>query len=148
EATYAQGRIQIKRLDVTSDAAKLAATGHLQLTSSDTAGANTLHAHFESVDIDRMLDSAGVRRPVKVGSEAGGDIDVVLNDSDPFGANWWRPLTATGSVRLAPTGAGVGVEGQLKIDVNGDRWKVEHQLRSNTGPTTIAGVVSGQATAT
>src|SRR5262249_27240350 len=52
----------------------------------------------------------------------------------------------TGSVRLAPTGTGIGVEGQLKIDVKNDRWAVEHQLRSNTGPTTIVGVVSGQAT--
>src|SRR5262249_44550219 len=138
--------IRVKRLVVTSDIARLAATGNLPLTSSDTAGANTLHAHFERVDIDRVLESAGVERPVKLGSEAAGDIDLVLNDSDPVGDNWWRKLTATGSVRLAPTSEGIGVEGQLKIDVNGDRWNIEHQLRSNTGPTTIAGVVSGQAT--
>jgi len=145
EAAYDQGRIEVKRLDITSDVAKLAATGNLQLTATDRAAANTLHAHFERVDIDRVLDSAGIERPVKVGSEAGGDIDVVLNDSDPFGDHWWRKLTASGSVRLAPTAAGASVEGQLKIDVNGDRWNIEHQLRSNTGPTTIAGVVSGQA---
>ncbi|HEX7794331.1 MAG TPA: translocation/assembly module TamB domain-containing protein [Vicinamibacterales bacterium] len=146
EAAYAKGRIEVKRLDVMSDVARLAATGDLQLTSTDTAGANTVHAQFENVDIDRVLDSAGVQRPLKVGSEAGGDIDVVLNDSDPFGENWWRRLTAKGSVRLAPKGAGIGIEGQLKIDVKGDRWNIEHQLRSNTGPTTIAGVVSGEAT--
>jgi outer membrane protein insertion porin family len=147
EAAYAKGRIEVKRLDVTSDVVRLAATGKLQLTATGTAGANTLHAQFDHVDIDRVLDVASVQRPVKIGSEAGGDIDVVLNDSDPFGDNWWRTLTASGSVRLTPTAvAGVGVEGQLKIDVKGDRWTVEHQLRSNTGPTTIAGVVSGWAT--
>src|SRR5262249_23245402 len=94
EASYAKGRIEVTRLDVTSDVAKLAATGKLRLTSTDSVGANTLHAHFENADIDRMLDSAAVQPPVKVGSEADGDIDVVLNDSDPFGANWWRTLSA------------------------------------------------------
>jgi len=146
EAAYAKGRIQVKHLYVTSDVAKLAATANLQVTPADAAGANTLHADFEKVDIDRVLDSVGVERPVKVGSEASGDIDVVLNDSDPFGDNWWRKLTGAGSVRLRPTGAGIGVEGQLKIDVDGDRWNIEHQLRSNTGPTTIGGAVSGQVT--
>jgi outer membrane protein assembly factor BamA/autotransporter translocation and assembly factor TamB len=146
EAAYAKGRIEVTRLDVTSEVAKLAVTGNLQLTPTDTVGASTVHAQFENIDIDRVLDSAGVQRPLKVGSAADGNIDVVLNDSDPFGENWWRKLTARGSVRLAPTGAGIGVEGQLKIDVKGELWNIEHQLRSNTGPTTIAGVVSGEAT--
>ena len=85
---------------------------------------------------------------MKLGSTAAGDVDVALNGRNPFGENWWRQLTATGSVRLAPTGAGLALEGQLKIGVNGDRWTVEHQLRSNAGPTTMAGVVSGQANPT
>ena len=113
-----------------------------------SAGANQLHAHVEGVDIDRLLDVASVQRPVKLGSTAAGDVDVALNGRNPFIENWWRQLTATGSVQLAPTGAGLALEGQLKIGVNGERWTVEHQLRSNTGPTTMAGVVSGQANPT
>jgi uncharacterized protein involved in outer membrane biogenesis len=144
EATYASGRLEIQRFDVTSDLGTAGATGTLQLTSTGaSAGANQLHAHVEGVDIDRVLDVASVQRPVKLGSTAAGDVDVALNGRNPFSENWWQQLTATGSVLLAPTGAGLALEGQLKIGVNGDRWTVEHQLRSKTGPTTMAGVVSG-----
>ena len=149
EATYASGRLEIQRFDVTSDLGNAGATGTLQLTATGaSAGANQLHAHVERVDIDRVLDMASVQRPVKLGSAAAGDVDVALNGQNPFSENWWRQLTATGSVLLAPTGAGLALEGQLTIGVNGDRWTVEHQLRSKTGPTTMAGVVSGQANRT
>ena len=146
EATYAAGRVEVQRLNVTSDLATALASGSLQLTTAAGAtGGNHVKAHLADVDIDRVLDALGVSRPVRLGTTAGGDFDVTLDTAHAFTPDWWWHSTATGSVELTSSGTGLAVDGRLKLTLDDDRWTVAHQIRSDTGSTTIDGVVSGHA---
>ena len=146
EVRYAAGRVDIQHLDLTSEQGIAGVTGSIQLISAPTAQRrNQLRVHAKSVDIDRLLAAADVHLPVRLGSVATGDVDFRLDDQDLFAAGWWRHLIGAGSVQLTPTGSGLAIQGRLNVDVQGDRWTVEHQLRSTAGPSTVDGVVSGEA---
>src|SRR4029077_9246424 len=119
----------IQHLDLTSDQGSADVTGSIQLISAPSSqGRNQLRVHAKNIDIDRVLAAAAVHLPVPLGSVATGDVDFRLDDKDPFAADWWRHLIGAGSVQLTPNGSGLAIQGRLTVDVQGDRWTIEHQL--------------------
>ena len=146
EATYASGRVDIQRLDVTSDLGAATAQGSLRVTPGDASpGGNHFSGHLSNIDLDRVLAVVGTKQRLRVGSTVEGDVEVTLDGSDPFGKNWWHQTNATGSLTLASTGSGLAVGGRLDLKAHDARWTLDHHLRSPAGPTSLDGVISGEA---
>ncbi len=146
EATYASGRVDIQRLDVTSDLGRATGRGSLRVMPGDAPpGGNHFSGRLSEIDLDRVLEAVGAKQRFRIGSSVDGDVAVTLDGADPFGENWWHQANAAGSFRLVPTGSGLGVAGRLDLKADNARWTLEHQLRSPSGPASLDGIMSGVA---
>ena len=143
-ATYASGWVDIDSLSVASDAGAIDVNGMLALTASQSAARESrLIGRIAHLDVDRLLEASGVRRPVDVGTTAAGQIDVTLDAAAPLDADSWRYLSVDASVALTPTGSGLSIDGRMDAAMRGGQWTLGHALRSPAGRASIDGTLSG-----
>ena len=141
-AQYAAGRLTVDALDVTSRFGTASLNGDLAITSSAGSPATSrINARFADVHLDPLLDSSGVTLPLRVGSHASGDINLILNGADPFGPDWLQQLGAQGSLQLRPLDAGASVAGEMALNLERANWTITHTLRSTTGQASLSGEV-------
>jgi hypothetical protein len=145
DATYAAGRLDITRLDVNSVIGAASAVGSLQLSGSNARSNSRLRAHVSNVDVDRLLDAVGARRPIRIGSTIDGDMDTTLTGSDLSAASWLEQGRGTATLRLTTTRAGIGLNGHLNATLTNRTWAIDYLLQSPAGPTSAGGVLSGRA---
>jgi autotransporter translocation and assembly factor TamB len=143
-ATYASGRVNVESLSATSDVGTIDVNGILALTDPPRAPRdNDFTGRIVNLDVDRLLDAFGVRRPVDLGALATGGIAARLDAAAPFDADAWRHSLVGISVRLTPTGTGLSVDGKVDAQVERGRWRVGHSLRSPAGRASLEGVLLG-----
>ena len=140
---YSAGRLTIDALDVTSPFGAASISGELPIASTTgSPGTGRILARIADVHLDRVLESSGVRLPFQVGSSASGEFN--LTGAGPRGSDWLRRLSAQGSVRMRPLGAGASVAGQMGVNVDNANWTITHALRSTTGQASLSGQISGR----
>jgi outer membrane protein assembly factor BamA len=144
-ATYLAGRVEIDRVTVSSRVGAIDVSGTLAVPvdGGATPRESRLTGRIEGVDIDRLIEAAGVVLPLQVGSTAAGRIDAVLDSEVPLAVDAWRQLNVSGSVQLLPNGSGLAIEGQLDLAMREGRWTIDHALRSPEARASLDGAVSG-----
>jgi outer membrane protein insertion porin family len=144
-ATYTAGRVEIGRVAATSGIGALDVSGTLAVPGGrgTPPPESRLTSRIEGVDLDRLLEAAGVVLPVDVGSTAAGRIDVALGSDVPLDLEAWRQANVSGSVQLSPQGSGLAIEGELDLAMRQGRWTVEHALRSPVSLASLDGTVGG-----
>ena len=144
-ATYAAGHLDVASIDVASSLGTAHANGTLTLTSTPASPATSrIRARIGDMQLDPLLDAAGIALPARLGASASGEVDVTLDGADAFGPDWWQRAVAHGTVRMAPSGAGLSLDGEMDVDLDHATWSLAHDFRSTTGRASLSGQLSGR----
>jgi outer membrane protein assembly factor BamA len=143
-ATYASGRVEIESLSISSDAGAIDMNGVIALTPPPRRPRdNQVAGRIENLDVDRLLDAFGIRRPVRLGTVVAGQIGASLDATASLDADAWRRASMNASLTLTPTGSDLSLGGRLTATADRGRWRVDHSLRSPSGRASLDGVLSG-----
>jgi hypothetical protein len=138
-STFAEGRLEVQRLDVTSGFGDVRASGVVSFSGdSNATPGSRVAASFRGFDVDRVLDAIGVKSPLALGARTTGQLDLRLEGVEPFGPDWLGHLSGGASAQLLPSPTGT-----MELDLRSGKWSLEHSVRSTAARSSVVGIVSG-----
>ena len=144
EAGVTGSRVTLRTLAITSDEGRVDASGVIDL-SDERARDTHLTAQWQGIDVDRVLDSADVRLPVRLKTMTRGRVRV-RGDPTRLGerdAGWLDSVAVDAHTEL--TGYETpGLDGQADLAIKDGAWTLKHDLASSAARASVRGTLAGR----